>query len=103
MRGRLPQQSERIDGYESPIHRALWERILTMGAPRWWASFWLILCLWLSLLLLMATGLRYAGLPLVAWALGQGLMVLLTAWDPQWDTLMGAHLKRLYKSYYDAG
>jgi hypothetical protein len=61
------------------------------------------LCLWLSLLLLMATGLRYAGLPLVAWALGQGLMVLLTAWDRQWDTLMGAHLTRLYKSYYDAG
>jgi hypothetical protein len=41
--------------------------------------------------------------PLLAWALGQGLMVLLTAWDRQWDTLMGAHLKRLYKSYYDAG
>jgi type IV secretory pathway TrbD component len=100
---RTLEVQEHIDGYQAPIHRALWERILTMGVPRIWAAFWLVLCLWLTLLLLTVTGLRYAGLPLIAWALGQGLMVLLTAWDPFWDDLMGAQIKRLYKNYYDAG
>ena len=32
-----PERPERIDGYEAPIHRALWERITTLGAPRMWA------------------------------------------------------------------
>ncbi len=27
-----------IDGYEAPIHRAIWERVCTMGAPRMWAT-----------------------------------------------------------------
>jgi type IV secretory pathway TrbD component len=33
-----------IEGYFSPIHRGLWERILSFGAPRVWAACWTVLC-----------------------------------------------------------
>jgi hypothetical protein len=63
----------------------------------------LVLCLWVALLLLSVCGARWALVPLVVWALGQGALVLLTLWDPQWDDLAGAQLTRRYKSFYDAG
>ena len=59
-----------IEGYSAPIHRALWERILTCGAPRLWAALWLVGCLYAALLVLTVTGFRWVLLPLVVWALG---------------------------------
>jgi type IV secretory pathway TrbD component len=100
---RAAERPERIEGYESPIHRALWERILTLGAPRMWAAVWLVLCLYMALLFLTIIGLRWALLPLVGWALGQGVLVLLTQWDVHWDDLAIAQATRRYKALYDAG
>jgi len=97
------ERSERIEGYEAPIHRALWERILTLGAPRMWAAVWLGLCLYAALVFLTVIGMRWALLPLVVWALGQGLLVLLTLFDPWWDDMAIAQLSRRYKSLYEAG
>lgn len=95
--------AERIEGYEAPIHRALWERILTLGAPRMWAAVWLVLCLYTALLFLSVIGARWALLPLVVWALGQGVLVLLTQWDVYFDDLAIAQVTRRYKAWYEAG
>ena len=92
-----------IDGYEAPIHRALWERILTLGAPRMWAALWLVGCLYTALLFLTILGFRWALLPLVVWALGQGVLILLTQWDTHWDDLGIAQLTRRYRAFYEAG
>lgn len=92
-----------IEGYAAPIHRALWERILTMGAPRLWAAMWLAGCLYVALLFLTVTGMRWAILPLVVWALGQGVLMGLTHFDPYWDEVMIKQLQRRYKAVYEAG
>jgi type IV secretory pathway TrbD component len=99
----MTASSPRIDGYEAPIHRALWERILTLGAPRMWAAVWLALCLYTALLFLTVLGARWALLPLVVWALGQGVLILLTQWDTHWDDLGIAQLTRRYRAFYEAG
>ena len=93
---------QHIEGYEAPIHRALWERILTMGAPRIWSAVWLVLCLYVALLFMTLLGFRYIILPGIFWALGQGTMMYLTLMDTQWDDIALAHLTRRYKGYYDA-
>src|SRR6266566_648071 len=92
-----------IEGYEAPIHRALWERILTMGAPRLWSTLWLVGCLYTGLLFFTVIGPRWVVLPLVIWALGQGALVLLTQFDGHWDDMAIAQLTRRYKSAYEAG
>jgi len=33
-----------VEGYEAPIKRALWERILSLGVPRVWATLWMVCC-----------------------------------------------------------
>ena len=93
---------ERIAGYEAPIHRALWERITTLGAPRMWAAVWLGLCLYAALIFLTVLGVRWAIVPLVVWTLGQGLLVLLTQWDAWWDDMAIAQVTRHYQSLYEA-
>ena len=40
----LPNQMW-VEGYKAPIHRSLWVRILTWGAPRMWSGVWVLLCL----------------------------------------------------------
>lgn len=92
-----------IEGYHAPIHRALWERILTMGAPRLWGTLWLVSCLYAALIVLTVTGVRWVILPLVIWALGQGLLIALTQWDHFWDDLAIAQLTRRYRARYEAG
>ena len=92
-----------IEGFEAPIHRALWERILTMGAPRIWATAWLVLCLYTALVVMTVVGFRWMLLPLLLWALGQGVLVVLTTWDSHFDDLAIAQLTRRYKSFYEAG
>ncbi len=95
--------SQPIEGYEAPIHRALWERILTLGAPRMWAALWLVGCLYTALLFVTLLGFRWALLPLVVWALGQGVLILLTQWDIGWDDVAIAQLTRRYQAFYEAG
>lgn len=92
-----------IAGYEAPIHRALWQRITSMGVPRLWATVWLVLCLYAALVFLSVLGMRWALLPLGIWTLGQGLLMALTLWDVHWDDLAIAHLTRKYHAFYDAG
>ena len=97
------ERREPVEGYEAVIHRAIWERPQTLGAPRVWAAVWLALCLYAMLIFLTVLGFRWALLPLVVWALGQGTLVLLTQWDSMWDDLAIAQLTRRYKSVYEAG
>ena len=97
------ERRELIHGFEAPIHRALWERILTMGAPRLWAAVWLALCCYTALIFLSVIGLRWVLLPLVVWAVGQGVLVMLTQWDHWWDDLAIAQVTRRYKAWYEAG
>jgi type IV secretory pathway TrbD component len=94
---------EHIEGYDAPIHRGIWERILTMGAPRIWSAVWLVACLYTALLFLTVIGLRWVVLPLGTWAVGQGALILVTAWDVHWDDLALAQLTRRYKPFYEAG
>jgi type IV secretory pathway TrbD component len=103
LKGSVMQQSHHIEGYAAPIHRALWERILTLGAPRLWAALWLVSCLYVALLFLTIIGFRWVLLPLVVWAVGQGLLVCLTQWEIHWDDVAIAQLTRRYKALYEAG
>jgi hypothetical protein len=92
-----------IEGYEADIYRAIWERPKTFGAPRAWAAGWLIAVLYAALLALMAghpRGILYVGL---AWFGGQGILVALTQWDPDWDRLFVRWLTRRGTHYYRAG
>jgi len=97
------ERRERIPGYEAPILRGVWERPQRMGAPRIIAACWLVICLWVALLLMTVTGFKLAVMALVVWALGQGVLVVLTVWDPFWDDLMLMHCVRRYKPVYEAG
>jgi type IV secretory pathway TrbD component len=99
----MTQVKEHIEGYDAPIHRGVWEPILTMGAPRIWSAVWLVGCLYAALMIMTACGLRWMLLPLGAWPIGQGMLVVLTQWDSFWVDLLGAHMVRRYRTFYDAG
>src|SRR5207244_8621739 len=94
-------QHEYIEGWQAPIHRALWQRILTLGCPRMWGALWLVMCLYAVLIVLTVTGFRWVVLPGVIWALGQGVLVALTQWDHSWDDIAVAHITRRYRAFYD--
>jgi len=94
---------EHIEGFETPIHRGVWERICTFGAPRVWSAVWLVTCLYAALIFLSVLGFRWVMVPLGAWAVGQGTLVVLTQWDVHWDDLAIAQVTRRYREYYDAG
>lgn len=90
-------------GYAAPIHRGVWERVLTGGVPRLWAAGWLVSCLYAGLLLMTVCGLRWSLVAVVLWSLGHGILLLLTQWDTHWDAMVLAHITRRYKGSYDAG
>lgn len=92
-----------IPGYEAPIHRALWERVLTGGAPRMWAGLWSALCLGAGMVCLFTLGMAWVLAPVALWGLGHGVLILLTQYDGAWDDIALAHLARRYKRYYSAG
>jgi type IV secretory pathway TrbD component len=98
-----PAGRTRVEGYEAPIKRALWERILTFGAPRLWAAFWTVLCLYGGLLTMVGLGFKWLLIPALVWLLGHGVLMGLTLWELHWDDVALAHLTRKYKAYYDAG
>jgi hypothetical protein len=59
--------------------------------------------LFVGLLVLTYVGFRWLAVPFVGWLLGHGALVLLTQWSDRWDEMALAHLRRRYKSRYDAG
>jgi type IV secretory pathway TrbD component len=91
------------EGHTAVIHRALWERILTLGAPRMLSSAWLVLCAAVGLVTLFTMGFTWLLAPLVVWVTGQGLLVSLTQWDINFDDVISAHITRRYKDFYGAG
>jgi type IV secretory pathway TrbD component len=97
------ERREWIEGYEAPIKRALWERILTFGAPRVWAAFWTSACLYAALLAMIGLGFKWMLVPALVWLVGHGVLIGLTLWDANWDDLALAQLTRRYKTFYDAG
>jgi len=104
----MSERREWIDGFDAPIYRGVWERVLVMGAPRILSTLWLVLGLYAGLVVLTVCGVRWVVLPLVVWAVGHGVLVLLTQWDSAFDDLIVAHLRKHgtrwgYQSFYDAG
>ena len=95
--------AEPVHGYQVPILRGVWERILTFGAPRLHSHAWAAACLFVGLLMLTYWGFRWLLLPGLVWLLGHGLLVLLTQWNARWDEMIIAQLHRRYKSRYSAG
>jgi type IV secretory pathway TrbD component len=100
-RWRSMAEEEFLSGFRAPIHRSIWNRILTWGAPRVWSGVWMLLCL-------MATGWTFVKLegrlylvPMVLWAIGQAILKALTRWDTQFDQVFKAKLR--YRDYYEAG
>ena len=90
-----------IEGFHSPIHRAIWSRILTWGAPRMWAGVWLLLCLMGTAWAFVIFEARLYFIPLALWPVGQAALKALTRADVQWDQV--AKAKARYRSYYEAG
>jgi len=97
----MSERRDLIAGYEAPIYRGIWERILTMGAPRFLSVFWLAACAYAGLLTLTLRGFRMVLVPLVVWALGQGVLVVLTQFDGRWDDIVLAQMVRRYRAFYD--
>jgi len=59
--------------------------------------------LYAALIFLSVLSFKTALIPLVVWAMGQGLLVLLTQWDLHWDDIGIAQLTRRYRDHYGAG
>ena len=77
-----------IDGFEAPIHRALFEPILLGGAPR-------------SLAIVNGTAAAALGLGLqqwmaglVLWLAGHSLMVFAARRDPDFGPVLARHLRQ---------
>jgi type IV secretory pathway TrbD component len=90
-----------LTGYEAPIHQALWKRILRWGAPRMFSAIWVAVCLYGILLCLFLRQPRWIIGVGACWAFVQGLAILVTQWDVQWDDVLLASLR--YRTFYDAG
>jgi type IV secretory pathway TrbD component len=89
-----------VTGYRAPIYRAVWERILTWGAPRLFSALWIAVNLYAALLLITAGRPRWLIILVLIWPAGQALLALLTRWDAQFDEVMLAGPK--YRKFYDA-
>ena len=99
----MAEQGSPLHGYQVPILRGVWERIMVCGAPRFYARAWACLWLFVGLLLLTYWGFRWLPLPLLGWLVGHGVLVLLTQWNPHWDDMLVAQMHQRYKSRYSAG
>ena len=99
----MARQTPPIHGYEVPILRGVWERITTFGVLRGWSHCWAAFCLFIGLVTLTYAGFRWLAVPFVVWLIGHGGLVLLTQWNVKWDEMAMAHIRRRYKSRYDAG
>jgi type IV secretory pathway TrbD component len=90
-----------IEGYESPIHRSLWERILTCGVPRLWVIAWIAICVFLTFTMYSLFRNWVACIPLVVCGIGHIGLKALTWWDHDWDSVLAHSLR--YRSHYEAG
>ena len=63
----MMQDVSQIEGYHAPIHRAVWERILTMGAPRILSALWLAGCAYAALVFLTVLGVVWGLVPIGAY------------------------------------
>jgi type IV secretory pathway TrbD component len=90
-----------IEGYEAPIHRALWERILTMGVPRLWFILWLMGCIFATFALFSKYRSWVAVVPLILWGIGHVVLMAVTRWDRDFDAVLAWSLR--YRSTYEAG
>jgi hypothetical protein len=90
-------------GYETPIRKALWERIKHLGAPRMMTYAWMMGAAWLALLAFNKWGIKWSLAVGVLWAVVQGVLALMTWWNPRWDNALCARFERGYQSYYPAG
>jgi type IV secretory pathway TrbD component len=95
--------AEQVLGWQVPIQRGVWERILVGGAPRFYAKAWACAWLFLGLMLLTYWGWRWLVLPCGAWLIGHGVLVWLTQWNSRFDDMALAQWNQRYKSRYDAG
>jgi type IV secretory pathway TrbD component len=92
---------EPILGYEAPIHRALWERILTCGVPRLWFIAWVAGCVFAAFSVYSLFRHWLAMMPLAVCVIGHMALKALTWWDSDWDAVLAHSLR--YRSYYEAG
>jgi type IV secretory pathway TrbD component len=99
----LGDRNDRAEGYSADIKRSLWERVQSFGVPRVWGTLWLCACLYGGLLTMTFLGMLWVIAPLVVWLIGHGVLVALTHFDPHWDDMALAHLRRRYAAQYDAG
>jgi type IV secretory pathway TrbD component len=90
-----------IEGYATEIHRGLWERITSFGAPRLWAACWTVFCAFVAIQLLFRGQTKLMFLPMGLWPVGHGILVLLTNWDRQFDDVLLVSPR--YKDHYEAG
>ena len=97
----MQAQRPYIEGFHAQIHRSIWQRILTWGAPRMWAGVWLLLCLMGTAWTFVVFEGRLYLVPMGLWPGGQAILKALTRYDVQWDQVIKAKPK--YRTYYHAG
>src|SRR5207245_10141679 len=95
--------AEPVHGYQVPIQRGVWDRIIVFGAPRFYARAWACLWLFVGLLLLTYWGFRWLPLPFLGWLVGHGVLFLLTQWNPNWEDMLVVQLIHLYNYLYISG
>lgn len=98
-----PRASTALLGYEAPIRKALWERILHLGAPRMMTYTWMMSAAWLGLFVFNKFGFRWTLAVGGLWVIVQAVLALLTWWNPRWDKALLARFQRAYQTYYPAG
>ena len=87
-------------GVETPIRKAVWQRILNLGAPRMMTCAWACGMAWVALAVFNSWGFRWMLAVPVLWAVGQVTLALLTSWNPRWDNALCARWNRRYQKYY---
>jgi type IV secretory pathway TrbD component len=90
-----------IEGYEAPIHRSLWERILTAGVPRLWFITTIAVSVFMAFIFYSLFESYVAVVPLGVGAVALVGLKALTWWDHDWDAVLAHSLR--YRSFYDAG
>jgi type IV secretory pathway TrbD component len=89
-----------LSGYQAPIHRAIWERILTWHAPRMLSAVWVVICLYGALLFLYMQRPKWILVVAAVWLTGQAIWILLKQWDVQFDDILIQSPR--YRRFYDA-
>ena len=70
----MAEQGSPLHGYQVPILRGVWERIMVFGAPRFYARAWACLLALCGPPPAHLLGLSLAPLPLLGWLVGHGVL-----------------------------